>query len=111
MDYQLDPEKADLNFNEHGIDPRGMYMSKEEYNFEKAKQGPVAQPPPGKTRITIRVDTDILNWFRNQVHKRGGGNYQTLINDVLRKYTNLKDSDLEKTVRKVIREELKIRGA
>jgi uncharacterized protein (DUF4415 family) len=82
-------------------------MSKEEYNFENAKQGPVVRPSPGKTRITIQVDTDILNWFRNQVHKRGGGNYQTLINDALREYTNLKDSDLEKTVRKVIREELK----
>ena len=82
-------------------------MSKEEYNFEKAKQEPVVRLPPGKTRITIRVDTDILNWFRNQVHKRGGGNYLTLINDALREYTNLKDSDLEKTVRKVIREELK----
>ncbi len=82
-------------------------MSKEEYNFDKAEQGPVVKPSRGKTRITIRVDTDILNWFRNQVHKRGGGNYQTLINDALREYTNLKDSDLEKTVRKVIREELK----
>ena len=66
-------------------------MNKEEYNFEKAKQGPVVKPSPGKTRITIRVDTDILNWFRKQVHKRGGGNYQTLINDALREYTNLKD--------------------
>ena len=83
-------------------------MSKEEYNFEKAKQGPVVKPSPSKTRITIRVDTDILNWFRDQVHRRGGGNYQTFINEALRKYTNLKDSDLEKTVRKVIREELKV---
>jgi len=82
-------------------------MSKEEYDFENAKQGPVVKPAPGKTRITIRVDTDILNWFRNQVHKRGGGNYQTLINEALREHTNLKAGDLEKTVRKVIREELK----
>jgi uncharacterized protein (DUF4415 family) len=84
-----------------------MYMSKEELVFEKAKQGPVVRSSPGKTRITIRVDTDILNWFRNQVHNRGGGNYQTLINEALREYINLKRSDLEKTVRKVIREELK----
>jgi len=82
-------------------------MSEEGYDFEKAKQGPVVRPSLGKTRITIRVDTDVLNWFRNQVHKRGGGNYRTLINDALREYTNLRDSDLEKTVRKVIREELK----
>jgi len=70
---------------------RGMSMSKEEYNFEKAKQGPVVRPAPGKTRITIRIDTDILNWFHDQVHKRGGGNYQTLINDALREYTKLKN--------------------
>jgi hypothetical protein len=39
--------------------------------------------------------------------QEGGGNYQTLINDALREYTKLKDGDLEKTMRKVIREELK----
>jgi len=82
-------------------------MKKEEYDFENAKQGPVVRSAPSKTRITIRVDTDILDWFRDQVHKRGGGNYQTLINDALREYTKLKDGDLEKTMRKVIREELK----
>jgi len=82
-------------------------MRKEEYNFEDAKQGPVVRPAPGKTRITIRIDTDVLNWFRDQVQQRGGGNYQTLINDALREYTKLKDGDLEKTMRKVIREELK----
>ena len=59
-------------------------MRNEEYNFEKVKQGPIVQPTPGKTRITIRIDTDILHWFRDRVHKRGGGNYQTLINDALR---------------------------
>jgi len=83
-------------------------MSKEEYNFKNAKQGPVVKPSPNKTRITIRIDTDILNWFREQVHKQGGGNYQTLINEALREYKNFKDSDLEKIVRKVIREELKV---
>jgi uncharacterized protein (DUF4415 family) len=82
-------------------------MSKEEYSFENAKQGSIVRTAPGKTRITIRVDNDILNWFRNQVHRRGGGNYQTLINDALREYTKLKSSDLEKTVRKIIQEELK----
>ena len=83
-----------------------MYMSKEEFDFSDARQGPVVQPTPGKTRITIRVDTDTLNWFRSEVHKRGGGNYQTLINDALREYTKQRDSSLEETVRKVIREEL-----
>ncbi len=82
-------------------------MKKKEYDFEKAKQGAIMKPATGKTRITIRVDTDILNWFRNQVHETGGGNYQTLINEVLREYIQQMDSTLERSLRKVIREELK----
>ena len=58
----------------------------------------------GKERITIRLDADILAWFREQV--RGGGNYQTLINDALRAHVNDRDGALERTLRRVIREEL-----
>ncbi len=83
-------------------------MNKEEYNFTNAKQGAVVKPSPNKTRITIRIDTDILNWFREQVNQQGGGNYQTLINEALREHRNSKNGDLEKIVRKVIREELKV---
>jgi len=82
-------------------------MKKEEYDFTKAKQGPIVKPPPGKTRITIRVDTNILNWFREQAHNQGGGNYQTHINEALREYIQIKDRNLENTIRKIIREELK----
>lgn len=64
------------------------------------------QPLPGKTRITIRIDTDILNWFRDQVHQAGGGNYQTLINETLREYVRNRGGTLEDTLRRVIREEL-----
>ena len=56
-------------------------MKEKEYDFNDAEQGAIVKPARGKTRITIRIDTDILNWFRNQIHKAGGGNYQTLIND------------------------------
>jgi uncharacterized protein (DUF4415 family) len=81
---------------------------KDEYNFSKAKKrGSVVAVPEGKTRITIRIDSDTLNWFREQVHKRGGGNYQTLLNEALREYVCAKKTDMEKTLRKVIREELK----
>lgn len=82
-------------------------MSKKEYDFENAKQGAVVKSPSSKTRITIRIDTDILNWFRDQVHEAGGGNYQTLINEALRDYVRNQDDTLESTLRKVIREELK----
>ncbi len=81
-------------------------MNKKEYDFENAKRGAVVELPPGKTRITIRIDTDVLNWFRSQVHKAGGGNYQTLINEALREYIRYHDEMFESTLRKVIREEL-----
>jgi uncharacterized protein (DUF4415 family) len=78
---------------------------KEEYDFSQGKRGSVVPLSPNKTRITIRLDTDIVNWFREQVHAAGGGNYQTLINDVLRQHINAQDGALEETLRKVIREE------
>lgn len=81
-------------------------MSKKEYNFETAQQGPVVQLRSGKTRITIRLDTDILNWFKKQVHDAGGGNYQTLVNQALREHVQSNNGALEQTLRKVIREEL-----
>jgi uncharacterized protein (DUF4415 family) len=81
-------------------------MSKKEYDFEGAEQGAVTRPSPGKTRITIRIDTDVLNWFRQQVHDAGGGNYQTLINQALREHVWYRDETMERVLRKVIREEL-----
>jgi uncharacterized protein (DUF4415 family) len=57
---------------------------KEEYDFSQGKRGPVVPVPAGKTRITIRLDDDVIEWFKAQVHAAGGGNYQTLINSALR---------------------------
>lgn len=62
---------------------------------------------PGKTRITIRLDDDVIAWFKEVVEKAGGGNYQTLINDTLREYINQEKEPLEKVIRRVLREELK----
>ena len=79
------------------------------YDFSKGKRGPVLPLPPGKERITIRLDSDILDYFRDQVERAGGGNYQTVINGVLRDYMEGKKSapELEATLRRVIREELR----
>ena len=79
---------------------------KKEYDFRRGKRGPVVPVPAGKTRITIRLDDDVLEWFRNQVHAAGGGNYQTLINLALREFIAEKREPLEKTLRRVLREEL-----
>ncbi len=77
---------------------------KREYDFSKGKRGPLVPPEPGKTRITIRLDNEILEHFRKRVHEIGGGNYQTLINDALREY--IRGVRLEKVVRQVVREEV-----
>ncbi|HEY9608125.1 BrnA antitoxin family protein [Allocoleopsis sp.] len=77
-----------------------------EYDFSQGKRGAIEPTPPGKTRITIRLDDDVLAWFREQVHSAGGGNYQTLINDALREYIQQRREPLEETLRRVVREEL-----
>ena len=78
------------------------------YDFSKGKRGPVLPVPPGKQRITIRLDADILDYFRDAVERVGGGNYQTLINNALRAYIeSAQKPTLEETLRRVIREELR----
>jgi len=78
------------------------------YDFSKGKHGPVLPVPPDKERITIRLDADILEYFRDAVERAGGGNYQTLINNTLRAYIDgAQKPTLEETLRRVIREELR----
>ena len=85
-----------------------------EYDFSKATRGPVVAPAPGKTRITIRLDDDVLEWFRDQVRAAGGGSYQTLINAALRAHVESEATramlggreDLAEAIRPVLREEL-----
>lgn len=80
---------------------------RKEYDFTKARRGAVLPVATGKTRITIRLDDDILEWFRAQVHAAGGGNYQTLINQALRDALDQAHEPLEKVLRRVVREELR----
>lgn len=73
-------------------------------DFSRAKRGPVITPEPGKTKISIRLDNTVLEYFRTLVHKAGGGNYQTLINDALLEHVHRR-STLD-AVRQAVREEL-----
>jgi BrnA antitoxin of type II toxin-antitoxin system len=79
---------------------------KNEYDFSRAKRGTIAPAAKGKTRITIRVDDEILDWFRQQVHAEGGGNYQTQINLALKDHITRQDNVLADTLRRVLREEI-----
>lgn len=79
---------------------------KKEYDFRGARRGALDPVPPGKTRITIRLDDDVLDWFRGRADQAGGGNYQTMINAALRDYIAQSSEPLEETLRRVVREEL-----
>ena len=84
---------------------------RDEYDFSNAKRGAVIQSP-GKTRITIMLDDEVIEYFRTQAEAEGIG-YQTLINALLRKAavdaTKGQPDDKPLTVatlRRVLREEL-----
>jgi len=79
----------------------------QEYDFSKGKRGAVAPVMTGKTRITIRLDDEVVAWFRAQVHAAGGGNYQSLINQALREHMRTSAEPLEQTLRRVLREEFR----
>ena len=73
-------------------------------DFSRARRGAVVKAEPGKTKISIRLDNAVLEYFRGLVEKAGGGNYQTLINDALLEHVHRRSTlDL---VRQVVREEL-----
>jgi uncharacterized protein (DUF4415 family) len=84
---------------------RGKQMRRT-YDFSKTKRGAVTPEPKGKTGTTIRLDDEIVNWFREHV-KLGGGNYQSEINEALRQHIRRVQEPLETTLRRVIREELR----
>ncbi|MFQ5661097.1 MAG: BrnA antitoxin family protein [Gammaproteobacteria bacterium] len=77
-----------------------------EYDFSKAKRGAVISNR-GKERITIFLDKEVISEFRARAEETGRG-YQTMINEALREYlTSGRRPVDEKTLRKILREELK----
>jgi uncharacterized protein (DUF4415 family) len=78
----------------------------DEYDFSKGKRGPVIANK-GKTRITIFIDADILEWFRDEAEREGCG-YQTAINHALRNYINKDRRPIQDIVREAVRKELRV---
>lgn len=76
-----------------------------EYDFSKGKRGAVI-PQKGKSRITIWIDTDVLEWFRDEAEREGRG-YQTALNQALRDYIKQDRRPLQEVVREAVRQELK----
>jgi len=83
---------------------------KPQYDFSKGKRGRIIAPEPeqrGKTRITIRLDEDLVDHFLKEADASGGATgYQTLINEALRQHVEGKAPKLEDTLRRILREEL-----
>jgi Arc/MetJ family transcription regulator len=78
------------------------------YDFSKGWRGAIlSEDTKGKSRITIRLDDAVLDWFRRQAGEAGGGSYQSLINSALREHIARKREPLEDTLRRVLREELR----
>lgn len=73
-------------------------------DFSAARRGAVIKLEPGKTKISIRLDNAVIEYFRTQVERAGSGNYQTLINDALAAY--IQQRSVIDAVRQVVREEL-----
>lgn len=73
-------------------------------DFSGAKRGPVIAIEPGKTKISIRVDNTVIEYFRGQVERAGTGNYQTLMNDAMLAF--IQQTTVIDAVRRVVREEM-----
>lgn len=84
---------------------------KQQYDFSKGKRGRVLPAEPkrrGKTRITIRLDEDVVEHFLQQADQSGGATgYQTLINNALHQHIEGKTPKLEETLRRIVREEIR----
>lgn len=79
---------------------------KAEYDFNEAKRGAVI-PQKGKIRITIYIDNDILETFRERADTAGKG-YQMIMNEALKPYLDQSKQPLdEERLRRVFQEELR----
>jgi uncharacterized protein (DUF4415 family) len=87
---------------------------KQVHDFSRGKRGRIApkEPEPrGKTRITIRLDEDVVDHFLKEADASGGATgYQTLINEALRQHVEGKAPKFEETLRRIVREGMKAAG-
>lgn len=75
-----------------------------EIDFSNAQRGAVIPLEPGKTKISIRLDNTVIEYFRARAEEAGSGNYQTLLNDALA--AHIQQRSVIDAVRQVVREEL-----
>ena len=84
---------------------------KTEHGFIHKKHGTIETTEKDNTRVMITLDDDVLEWFREKVEAQGGGNYQTMINQLLRSHIKPERpiaDQVRDVMREVLREELRL---
>ena len=84
---------------------------RKEYEFSPAKRGAVISSP-GKTRIRIMLDDDVIEFFRARAEADGTGN-QSMIISALKSVVADESGKVEEPLtvaklREVLREELRV---
>jgi len=82
-------------------DERDEYPKVTQADLDRATFRVGLKPAPRKRRVTILLDTGLVEYFKAQAGERG---YQTLINETLRQA--MQHEDMEERLRRIIREEL-----
>jgi hypothetical protein len=77
-------------------------------DWSRAVRGPVILPRANSTRLTLRIDDDVLDWFRKLVRQNAGGDYGDLINHALREWVENHPDALDETMRAVLRRPKKL---
>ncbi|MGB0714092.1 MAG: CopG family transcriptional regulator [Gammaproteobacteria bacterium] len=83
---------------------------KTSYDFSAGKRGPVIPSRDGRTEITLLLDDEVIDWFRQQVNEVGGGDYRELINAVLCEHIESTTESREETKHRLIHEGLQAAG-
>jgi uncharacterized protein (DUF4415 family) len=89
------------SYSTETFDERDDYPKITQSNLDRAKFRVGLEPAPRKRRVTMLLDTSLVEYFKAQAGERG---YQTLINETLRQA--VERDELEVRLRRIIREEL-----
>jgi hypothetical protein len=73
---------------------------------EQARRHTLRPPTSHKPRVTLRLDPEVVAWFRGQALEQGSGHYQTMINAALQQHIVAQGKTLEDRIRRIVREEL-----
>ena len=91
-----------------GSGQRGKRQVSGRFDFGDGLRGAPDPLPGRRTRITLSVDTEVLDWFRRGAQTMGGGNYALMMSEALRRHATERPESLEDILRGVLREELSL---